>query len=58
MSRSAAIAAIEKYFDAGGFIADLSRRVAIPTESQNPGRAMELHRYLDSEMSERTARLS
>ena len=31
MSRSAAIAAIEKYFDAGGFIGDLSRRVAIPT---------------------------
>ncbi|HWI39283.1 MAG TPA: M20 family metallopeptidase [Burkholderiales bacterium] len=57
MSRSAAIAAIEKYFDAGGFIADLSRRVAIPTESQNPGRAMELHRYLDSEMSESLARM-
>src|SRR4051812_14859368 len=57
MSRSAAIAAVEKYFDAGGFIADLSRRVAIPTESQNPARASELHAYLDREMSESLARM-
>jgi len=57
MSRSAAIAAIEKYFDAGGFIADLSRRVAIPTESQNPERAHELHAYLDTEMAESLARI-
>ena len=57
MSRAAAIAAIEKYFDGGGFIADLSRRVAIPTESQNPQRAQELHTYLDSEMSESLARM-
>jgi acetylornithine deacetylase/succinyl-diaminopimelate desuccinylase-like protein len=57
MSRSAAIAAIEKYFDAGGFIADLSRRVAIPTESQNPARAAELQRYLDAEMAESLGRM-
>jgi len=57
MSRSAAIAAVEKYFDAGGFIADLSRRVAIPTESQNPARAHELQTYLDTEMSESLARM-
>ena len=57
MSRSAAIAAIEKYFDAGGFIADLSRRVAIPTESQNPARGAELERYLDGEMAESLARM-
>ena len=57
MSRSSAIGAVEKYFDAGGFIADLSRRVAIPTESQNPERAQELHTYLDSEMSESLARI-
>jgi acetylornithine deacetylase/succinyl-diaminopimelate desuccinylase-like protein len=57
MSRSAAIAAVEKYFDAGGFIADLSRRVAIPTESQNPARARELQAYLDTEMSESLARM-
>jgi acetylornithine deacetylase/succinyl-diaminopimelate desuccinylase-like protein len=57
MSRSAAVAAVEKYFDTGGFLGDLSRRVAIPTESQNPARAAELHRYLDSEMSESLARM-
>ena len=57
MSRAAAISAVEKYFDAGGFLADLSRRVAIPTESQNPARAAELARYLDTEMSESLARM-
>lgn len=57
MTRSAAITAIEKYFDAGAFMADLSRRVAIPTESQNPARSAELHQYLDTEMSESLARL-
>ena len=34
MSRAAAIAAAEAYFDDGRFAADLARRVAIPTESQ------------------------
>jgi acetylornithine deacetylase/succinyl-diaminopimelate desuccinylase-like protein len=50
MSRSAAIARTERYFDAGAFKADLARRVAIPTESQNPERAAELKRYIDAEM--------
>ena len=57
MSRSAAIAAAEKYFDSGGFLADLGRRVAIPTESQNPDRAPELRAYLETEMSESLARI-
>ena len=57
MSRSAAIAAAEKYFDSGGFLADLARRVAIPTESQNPARGPELRAYLESEMSESLARI-
>src|SRR3954464_7895838 len=57
MSRQGAIAAAEKYFDTGGFHADLARRVAIPTESQNPDRQAELERYLESEMSESLARL-
>ena len=57
MSRAAAIAATEKYFDSGGFAADLARRVAIPTESQNPAREPELRAYLESEMSESLARL-
>ena len=57
MSRSAAIAAAEKYFDSGGFLADLARRVAIATESQNPARGPELRAYLESEMSESLARI-
>jgi len=50
MQRDQAIAAVEKYFDEGGFVADLARRVAIPTESQNPERAPVLARYLQDEM--------
>jgi len=50
MSRQAAIAHAERYFDDGGFFADLARRVAIPTESQNPERGAELLRYLTAEM--------
>ena len=57
MSRSAAIAAVEKYFDSGGFLADLARRVAIPTESQNPARAPDLRAYLETEMAESLARI-
>ena len=38
MSREAAIVRAEAYFDGGAFKADLARRVAIPTESQNPER--------------------
>ena len=38
MTRDAAIARAEHYFDSGEFSADLARRVAIPTESQNPER--------------------
>jgi acetylornithine deacetylase/succinyl-diaminopimelate desuccinylase-like protein len=50
MTRDDAIAAAAAYFDTGTFKADLSRRVAIPTESQNPDRGGELGRYLESEM--------
>src|SRR5438132_10036829 len=57
MTRKAAIAAAEKYFDSGAFLADLGRRVAIPTESQNPDRQRELELYLETEMSESLARL-
>src|SRR5438874_12915735 len=57
MTRKATIAAAEKYFDSGAFLADLGRRVAIPTESQNPARQPELVAYLESEMSESLARL-
>src|SRR5919201_3964778 len=57
MTRQAAIAAAEKYFDSGGFHADLARRIAIPTESQNPERDRELAAYLETEMAESLARM-
>ena len=50
MSRAAAIQLAERYFDEGGFFADLARRVAIKTESQNPARGAELSAYLEAEM--------
>ena len=53
MSRAQAIAAAERYFDEGRFFDDLGRRVAIPTESQNPARRAELERYLEAEIAER-----
>jgi acetylornithine deacetylase/succinyl-diaminopimelate desuccinylase-like protein len=50
MDRSQAVARAEAHFDDGRFKADLARRVAMPTESQNPERAGELRRYLQDEM--------
>ena len=50
MTRDAAIAHAHAYFDSGAFKVDLARRIAIPTESQNPDRAPELRRYLTDEM--------
>src|SRR5262249_1207122 len=50
MSRDAAIARAADYFDSGGFKAELARRVAIPTETQNPARGPELGRYSEVEM--------
>ena len=50
MTRAAAISRAQTYFDSGAFKADLARRVAIPTESQNPERAPDLARYLESEI--------
>ncbi len=50
MSREAAIDAALAWFDEGGFLETLGRRIAVPTESQNPERLGELARYLDEEM--------
>ena len=47
MSRAAAIARAYAYFDSGQFLADLTRRVAIPSTSQEPERAAALRGYLD-----------
>ena len=50
MSRENAIAAVLADFDSGAFAATLARRIAIPTESQNPDRAGDLVTYLREEM--------
>ncbi len=50
MTRDSAVARAVEHFDSGAFRSDLARRVAIPTESQNPDRKGELAHYLESEM--------
>ncbi len=50
-TRAQAVAAAARYFDDGGFVSDLGRRVAIPTESQNPARRPDLKSYLTAEMT-------
>ena len=57
MSRAQAIQAAERYFDDGRFFADLARRVAMPTESQNPERAAVLAHYLEVELAESLERI-
>ncbi len=49
--RSAAIEAAAAAFDRGALLADLRRRVAYRTESQNPERGSELGRYLIDEIA-------
>jgi acetylornithine deacetylase/succinyl-diaminopimelate desuccinylase-like protein len=51
MTRATAIQSAEHYFDSREFHADLARRVAIPTESQNADRKDELQAYLASELT-------
>ncbi len=50
MTREQAIAKAELCFDSGAFRALLARRLALPTESQNPERAAVLADYLESEI--------
>ena len=50
-TREGAIARAEKYFDDGTFLADLARRVAIPTTSQEPAGKPALVEYVAAEMS-------
>src|SRR5256885_1356599 len=57
MSRAQAILAAERYFDEGRFFEDLARRVAIPTESQNPAREAALAEYLETELAESLERM-
>ncbi|MGH3168372.1 MAG: M20 peptidase family dipeptidase, partial [Trebonia sp.] len=57
MTRSLAIARAADYFDSGGFLADVTRRVAFRTESGTPGRPDELLAYLEREMVPAASRL-
>ena len=50
MSRDAAIAKAMAFFDDGKLLEVLGRRVAIPTESQNPERLPDCYRYLTDEI--------
>jgi acetylornithine deacetylase/succinyl-diaminopimelate desuccinylase-like protein len=57
MSRTNAIARAHAYFDEGRFLADLSRRVAIPSSSQERGRDSVLRGYLSEEIAPTLERL-
>ena len=57
MTRSRALASAADYFDSGGFLADLSRRVAFPTESAAAERRPDLLAYLEQEMVPAARRL-
>lgn len=56
-TRNGALERAEKYFDTGRFVADLQRRVAIPTSSQEKDSMPALQRYLAGEMSESLKKL-
>ena len=51
INRTAAVARAHAYFDSGGFVSDLRRRVAIPSASQEPERSESLRAYLCDEMA-------
>ena len=50
MTRDKAIDRASRCFVSGDFKEMMARRIAIPTESQNPERAQDLMRYLTDEM--------
>ena len=56
-TRESAIAAAVAAYDSGRFLADLDRRVAYRTESQEPSQARHLHTYLGSEIAPLLQRL-
>jgi acetylornithine deacetylase/succinyl-diaminopimelate desuccinylase-like protein len=56
-TREAAIARAETYFDEGGFLADLQRRVAIPTTSQEADSMSALREYVQGEIGPTLAKL-
>src|SRR4051794_33944020 len=57
MSRADAIARAREQLHSGEFLAELGRRVAYPTESQNPDRRDCLRAYLEDELQTSFAQL-
>ncbi|WP_421106196.1 M20 family metallopeptidase [Streptomyces sp. NEAU-S77] len=57
MTRSAAIQHACDYFDSGAFLEDVSRRVALPTESGDPASLRPLRTYLEEEIVPAVERL-
>lgn len=57
MSKEQAVKRAEAYFDQGRFFDILERRVALPTESQNPERIDEIRGYLTDEIQPCLTRL-
>ncbi|MBS0521881.1 MAG: M20 family metallopeptidase [Proteobacteria bacterium] len=56
-TREGAVARAETYFDRGEFLADLQRRVAIPTTSQEKDSLPALRQYVAGEMTESLRKL-
>ncbi|MGL6183023.1 MAG: M20 peptidase family dipeptidase, partial [Aestuariivirga sp.] len=56
-TRNGAIDRAEKYFDDGGFVEELQRRVAIPTSSQEADSMPALQEYVSGEMTESLTKL-
>ena len=52
MNRESAIEQAIAFMNDGSFVAELSRRVAVRTESQKPEQAPELRRYLEEEIAQ------
>ena len=57
MTRTDAIARARQQLHSGEFLAELDRRVAYPTESQNAERREALRAYLEQEMQPAFSRL-
>jgi acetylornithine deacetylase/succinyl-diaminopimelate desuccinylase-like protein len=57
MTRAAALDRAAAHFDSGAFVAELARRVAVRTESQDPASGPELLRYLQGEIGPSLAAL-
>ena len=56
-TRAGAVRRAERYFDEGGFLAELQRRVAIPTASQEAGSMPALQEYVAGEMTQSLTQL-